>query len=455
MDTFDTIAQRSAATLREEAARHADTEAALVLLHASDSTVVVPLASARHRQSSRTATRTTIAVVVAGLAIALVFVTNAYRAPSFHSGPSVPLASRTPANGSGLDSPTDLPTSTTIDVTRATATSLAMPGLNLASSSFTDPANGWALADPSGHRNGTAQLARTTDGGLTWIAAPLPSLAWSSEYDGAVDGIHFADARNGWLFGAQLWATHDAGTTWIRLDVAFTTSQHRQRFAAIASESGVVYIVRQLEDENITVYSSSVAVDDFASVGMLSTANAGPLEAQVTLSGSTGWLLLNNGAGVVHGMRLLAGLWESWTPPCESVPAIVAAKDMAVTILCLFDPDPASGRRLYQSMDSGASFEEITPAIFSELVGDFVVMASSQRLVIYGTIPTAQGDVPAVLVSSDGGRTWNRSPLPTAAGAWVALTFFDEEHAIGQLGNAIAHTNDGGRTWETFEPRAK
>ena len=52
-------------------------------------------------------------------------------------------------------------------------------------------------------------VARTDDGGQTWHGLPAPE----HQPDG-VTGLRFLNARYGWAFGPELWATDDGGEHW-------------------------------------------------------------------------------------------------------------------------------------------------------------------------------------------------------------------------------------------------
>src|SRR5262245_22102618 len=66
-----------------------------------------------------------------------------------------------------------------------------------------------ANADP----NVCTSIARTGDTGKTWRGEPAPPTTGPFGAEG-VNGLRFLDGVNGWAFGPELWATHDAGQHW-------------------------------------------------------------------------------------------------------------------------------------------------------------------------------------------------------------------------------------------------
>ena len=50
----------------------------------------------------------------------------------------------------------------------------------------------------------------------------LPDAPWENQPNysapDSVGSVTFADARNGWLYGPGLWATHNGGASWHKVD---------------------------------------------------------------------------------------------------------------------------------------------------------------------------------------------------------------------------------------------
>jgi photosystem II stability/assembly factor-like uncharacterized protein len=93
---------------------------------------------------------------------------------------------------------------------------------------------GWVLGfSPCPSGNGSCDvIARTRDGGASWRAIPSPATSPDK-----LARIRFADARNGFVSGEQLWATHDGGGTWRVVPGMSDVS-------VLAAASGRVWITR-------------------------------------------------------------------------------------------------------------------------------------------------------------------------------------------------------------------
>lgn len=102
------------------------------------------------------------------------------------------------------------------------------------SATFVSARTGWVLgASPCPSGKGSCDvIARTRDGGATWRAIPSPRTS-----PDALAQIRFADERNGFVSGRQLWATHDGGATWQPVPGAADAS-------ALAAADGRVWVVR-------------------------------------------------------------------------------------------------------------------------------------------------------------------------------------------------------------------
>lgn len=62
-----------------------------------------------------------------------------------------------------------------------------------------------------------AAVYRSFDGGSSWRRLRLPVMAFRADPGGAPDGVSgvaFVNAQTGWLFGPDLWVTHDGGLHW-------------------------------------------------------------------------------------------------------------------------------------------------------------------------------------------------------------------------------------------------
>ena len=359
--------------------------------------------------------------------------------PSAAASPSATLPSATPPAASASPVPPATPSAST-----------ALLGLSPASVTFVSPNDGWVLGTGSCSGTPCAAIRRTADGGRTWAAVSAPHAAIvPGGYQGApgISGIRFADARNGWAFGPDLWATHDGGASWARLTIPGLPAD--AAIFALASAHGTVHAV-VLDGQDYRVASSPVGADDFRLGPVRVAVGAGPVPAvQLVLSGAAGWMIENDRT-VVGGARLVNGAWVAWQPPCADVvgPAFLAASS-STELAAACDVGlwgTSTGDHLYLSHDGGSTFVESGAAVPLQMAAQ-VASASPSVIVVGGSDATG-----AVLVATfDGGRTW------TIVARLGAVTIADLGFTTAAQGVVITApaggpasllmTRDGGRTW--------
>ena len=334
------------------------------------------------------------------------------------------------------------------------ATPSATPGLGLvpgpASVTFVSANEGWYLGLGTCSTKECAAIAQTVDGGRTWAPVPgpdAPLVRGPDQGTTGVSGLRFADARNGWAFGPELWATHDGGATWTRVTIPGLPAD--SPIMALASASGTVHAA-VFDGTDFRVASSPVTADDFRLSPVHVPVGAGPVPAlQLVLSGTVGWLLENDRT-VVGGARLANGSWTAWRPPCADVvgPAYLAAAgptELAVACDVGLWANPA-GDHLYLSHDGGSTFVEAATGVPLQTAAQ-IAAASPSVIVVGGMDATG-----TVLVGTfDGGRSWavvarlgavDISDLGfTTAAQGVVITV-----PANGYGNLLV-TRDGGRTW--------
>ncbi len=133
------------------------------------------------------------------------------------SGSSQPVALPTPTPTASPSPVTTQPLATRTPVATTASPTVGPVGTKVpkgfapTSATFISDRTGWVLgASPCPSGKGSCDvIARTRDGGATWRAIPSP--ATTPEH---LAQVRFADERNGYVTGDQLWATHDGGATW-------------------------------------------------------------------------------------------------------------------------------------------------------------------------------------------------------------------------------------------------
>jgi photosystem II stability/assembly factor-like uncharacterized protein len=360
---------------------------------------------------------------------------------------ATPGASTAPSDASPAASASPAPTATP-------GASTSLSGLSPASVTFVSADDGWVLGTGRCSSAPCTAIARTVDGGRTWaqVSAPDASIVPGGDQGApGISGLRFADARNGWAFGPDLWATHDGGTTWSRLTIPGLPAD--SAIVALASASGTVHAA-VLDGGDYRVASSPVGVDEFRLSPVRVPVGAGPVPSvQLVLSGSAGWLVENDRT-VVGGARIGGDAWVAWQPPCADLvgPAFLAASsptELAAACDVGLWGSPA-GDHLFLSHDGGSTFVESGTAVPLQMAAK-VAAASPSVIVVGGSDATG-----AVLVATfNGGRTW------AVVARLGAVTIADLGFTTATQGVVITApadgpasllmTRDGGHTWSAAD----
>jgi len=124
-------------------------------------------------------------------------------------------------------------------------------------------------------------IVRQTDGFL----APAPDAS------SGVTRIRFATSLDGWIFGPELWATHDGGLTWARQSVPGVAGD--SPVAALETAGGKVHAALYDDtDGRVHVATSDIGADTWRLSGPTVQIGAGPVPStQIVLQGDSGWLI--------------------------------------------------------------------------------------------------------------------------------------------------------------------
>jgi photosystem II stability/assembly factor-like uncharacterized protein len=323
-------------------------------------------------------------------------------------------------------------------------------GLSPASVTFVSADNGWVLGKAACASGQCAAIARTADGGRTWVAVSAPDAPIFPSPNDASPGIselRFADALNGWAFGPDLWSTHDGGTTWVRQAIPGVAAG--SNVAALEAASGMVHAV-VFDGSAYRVASSPVGSDSWALAAIRIPVGAGPVPTiQLVLQGGAGWLLENDRT-VVAGARFANGAWVTWQPPCATAvgPAFLAASgtlDLAAACDVGLWSNP-TGEHLFLSHDGGSTFTESATKV-PLTMGAMAAAASPSVIVVGGSDATG-----ALLVATfDAGKSWSVvARLGSVQIADLGFTTPSQGVVVAAGANVPATllmTRDGGHTW--------
>jgi hypothetical protein len=267
--------------------------------------------------------------------------------------------------------------------------------------------------------------------------------------------IRFANLKDGWAYGAELWATHDGGSSWKR--VSLPGAVPGSQIMALEAKSGTVHAVVQGANAKFLIETSPAGGDDWTPAATELPIGAGPdPTVQIVLWGPTGWVLENDRT-VVAGARL-AGTWEPWQPPCLTTggpAALTASSPTDLAVVCDENIWGGAGpirERGYASSDGGSSFQAL-PAQPPAVVGSSAIVTSPGPRTLVLAAYTQGGGAPVLVATFDGGATWGSVAQYPGPGRWLELGFTSPTQGVavtyqsaGQNGT-LRMTYDGGHTW--------
>lgn len=341
---------------------------------------------------------------------------------------------------------TTIPAATTVPISVPGPVGAPVPALFAPSSvTFVSLHTGWVLGTaPCGLTN-CMELLRTRDGGQTWVALPQPPMPVANDR-GIERRVRFANLNDGWIYGPDLWATHDGGATWIQPSVDGIASD--TPVTALETDGKVVHAVV----EPSTVITSPVARDAWQAAPVSIPIGAGPVPvAQLVVQGASGWIIENNRT-VVGGARLENGKWTVWQPPCidKAGPAVLTASTPTdVVVVChegVWGNGPPT-ENVLASSDSGTTFHEIAAPLTGDWQVDGVASAGPDTIVVAGLANGSR----VLEATFDGGHSWTAVHSESGSGAWTDIGFTGPTQGIAiahlEDGGELLMTTDGGHTW--------
>ncbi len=423
------------------------------------------------RQARRRRTRRAVMSAAGALAIAAVaaVVIPTVAIPALETGRQTSTAGASHTPPPSPRHPTPAGSSPT-----PTATGRAGPAAPSAptplSVTFVGVSTGWVMgqATPAGQCDlptaaACIVLQRTDTGGAGWRTVHAPP---AHGPDGAtgVSQIRFLTRSDGWAFGPQLWATHDAGRTWtqiptggMRVTSLEARGQHVFSVWARCTGTGTGFAAHC---NDFAVYSSRPGSNAWAPVpgaspgfGLAGADSA----ASLLLTGTAAYLLPPD--GILFTGPLTGAAWQPATgavsrapAPCRPGPAqpggqpsgalLAASGASGLDLLCT---GPSAGgqqrKTIYASQDGGRTWQPgQAPAAGT---ASFLSGSPSGALVLATNL--------GIEVSADGGATWVAAggTMPPGGFTYVGMTTATQGVAVpaGPAQRAIWFTYDGGRTW--------
>jgi photosystem II stability/assembly factor-like uncharacterized protein len=279
-------------------------------------------------------------------------------------------------------------------------------------------------------------ILRTTDGGRTFagLEAPRASLAQRLSSSG-FSQIRFADLKDGFAYGPDLYATHDGGTTWGPVDVSGQVND-------LAISDGEVYaVVSPNGTDSGHLMRSPVGKDQWSTV----TA-AGLVSGGLWVLGREVIVQSSNGGG--FGSDVLVSIdggasFASHPAPSPGLPCDFEAQSPPV-IWAHCATGTESG--VWRSNDFGSSFTPVGRTGLSPLPNSAFFAAASDTTAVVG--------YQRLYRTADAGATW--TPVaPTSAVQWAYLGFTDSTHGVGlgyvgsvsPANERLYYTTDAGQSY--------
>jgi hypothetical protein len=337
---------------------------------------------------------------------------------------------------------------------------------------FVSSTRGWAIGQagtPGSCYNGNicTSVTWTSDGGKTWHGEHAPVAGAPSGSNG-VSGIRFLDGVNGWAFGPELWATHNAGNKWKAVDtfgqrVTDLEAAGNRAYALFANCSGTSAAGFAADCTGYTLMTTAAGDDDWVPVGPATSNLAGGGSAMIALAGGTGYLVAPDGSlysGPVGGTwskATVAPCPPSPAPQANGLPSTGALATISAGRLAMACGDSSAGDStgggptIWTSADGGAHWTRQAQAAWAGTsqpgTPTSLAAAPDGRLVLAttkGLYVTPTGAPKWQAAGSAGG-----SPLPPGGFGYVGMT--SDSRGAALPADTSLHeiwvTADGGRTW--------
>lgn len=345
---------------------------------------------------------------------------------------------------------TPAPTSIATDTPAPSAAPTVPPspvvaGFAAKSVTFVSQSTGFVLGTAPCASGSCLAVARTDDGGRTWSGVPAPAARYANNVTDSegVHSIRFATADDGWIFGPELWSTHDGGAHWTKQSPLAGAGAVWALEAANGTAHAAVF---DPSSPSIRLLTTGVTSDSWQAAATSLPVGSGPVpQVQIVLQGASGWADVVNRV-VVGGARLGGGTWTAWTPPCsnDNGPLTLAGVSPTTLVaLCNAGVYGASadsvGWHAKLSTDGGSSFANAWATVPAHCCFERFAAASTSTMVVAST---AGG----IIATFDGGHTW-ATVSTVAVDTDMGFTTPSQGVAVDDQSGTLVMTYDGGHTW--------
>jgi photosystem II stability/assembly factor-like uncharacterized protein len=324
--------------------------------------------------------------------------------------------------------------------TASTTGGTAAPSRRLGAIAFFNAQNGYALFEAQSKSGCQDLVGSTSDGGASFGPLALAA-SWNCVSNSPVRSLAFDDQGDGFLYGPDLYMSHDHGKNW-----------------TVSTQSGNVLAVEALGLSIWMVTSGCPASTSTSSVSC-------PLELLESSDGGRTWVSTPVPAGAVLNSRLEseAALGQTWLVRISQSSAYLVSNP-ATNEQGLPDDVP-----IWYTDDGGTSW---TSRAFScGMNAQSAVLGAAPDGTLLGVCasePGAGSQGKSVARSTDGGMTWTTesvcpiasSPsVPVCAGAVLTNGYLGgldvvsahQAYLVGPRANLLV-TKDGGASWQPVDP---
>lgn len=410
-----------------------------------------------------------IVTSVVALLIVVIAAVVGFKLSSSHTTVSTPSTTSTTTSISSSSSSSTSSTSTTAAVQAPAGTTLPS-GFEPQSATFVSTKVGFVLGTAKCSTGSCLTIARTEDGGHTWLEIPAPKTPLAqgpllTTDSKAVSKIRFVNILDGYVFGPNLFTTHDGGATWHQVTLSgipssygvmsLETNQNYTYLIAGNPNSAVPGIedlfVSPASNDSFKLQSSpTFAAGDVAKIttnpyGTIISANDRKGDLYYQAKGASSWthISANCGTGIPTNPYVALA-----TPPAgSSIPEIV--------VTCGGDVGAGSQQKTILTSTNLSTFTAVPakPPLGGVLTG----IASPNGQII--AVSAASGAT-FLYVSTNGGHSWNTvvqnpafggSPIHDLGFTTNTQGFAVEGEATkaGVESSEFLMTHDSGMSWQS------